>query len=158
MSNAILLAVDVGHYAPDATDAACELARESGGLIVVLHVHEFATGRFGRLQVDCPVDAAEALLPQITSQLRAAGVAAQTEVREARLGHVAEAVLAAAEDHDARVIVLGSPGRTDLPRLALGSMSHHLLHQARRPVMIVPRRLAAAPAAEPAESAASPAG
>ena len=39
---------------------------------------------------------------------------------------------------DARIIVLGSSSRTDLPHLPFGSVSHRLLHLARRPVLIVP--------------------
>jgi hypothetical protein len=30
-----------------------DLCRDSGDHAIVLHVHEFATGRFGRIQVDC---------------------------------------------------------------------------------------------------------
>jgi hypothetical protein len=30
-----------------------DLSRDSGDHVIVLHVHEFATGRFGRLRVDC---------------------------------------------------------------------------------------------------------
>ncbi len=41
--------------------------------------------------------------------------------------------------HDARFLVLGSSGRTDLPHIPLGSVSHRLLHMSRRPVMLVPR-------------------
>jgi nucleotide-binding universal stress UspA family protein len=59
---------------------------------------------------------------------------------------VARAILAAADEHEARIIVLGSSGRTDLPHLPFGSVSTRLLHLARRPVLIVPKQ--AAPAAE----------
>ena len=43
------------------------------------------------------------------------------------------------QDHDARLVVLGSSSRTDLPRLLLGSVARRLLHMATRPVLIVPR-------------------
>ena len=43
------------------------------------------------------------------------------------------------QDHDARLVVLGSSSRTDLPRLLLGSVASRLLHIATRPVLIVPR-------------------
>ena len=55
------------------------------------------------------------------------------------------------QDHDARLVVLGSSSRTDLPRLLLGSVARRLLHMATRPVLIVPRTEAHA---EPAESPA----
>ena len=48
------------------------------------------------------------------------------------------------------MLVLGSTVRADLP-MALGSVSHRLLHHARRPVLIVPRN----PNMPVAEAAAS---
>jgi nucleotide-binding universal stress UspA family protein len=72
--------------------------------------------------------------------LKEAGVTADSDIREARYGHAAKTVLAAADDHDARMIVLGSSNRTDLPHVPFGSVSHRLLHLARRPVLIVPRQ------------------
>jgi nucleotide-binding universal stress UspA family protein len=47
--------------------------------------------------------------------------------------------LKAAQEHDARIVVLGSSSRTDLPRIPLGSVSTRLLHMTARPVLIVPR-------------------
>jgi nucleotide-binding universal stress UspA family protein len=41
--------------------------------------------------------------------------------------------------HDARMIVLGSTSRTDLPRLPLGSVATRLLHMSTRPALIVPK-------------------
>ncbi len=46
----------------------------------------------------------------------------------------------------ARALVLGSSSRTDLPLLPFGSVSNRLLHLAGRPVLIVPKRAAPAPA------------
>jgi hypothetical protein len=42
VSTTILLAVDVQHYAPEATGLARELSQDAGGKVIVLHVHEFA--------------------------------------------------------------------------------------------------------------------
>lgn len=44
-----------------------------------------------------------------------------------------------ARHHDARLVVLGSSSRTDLPLIPLGSVAGRLLHMATRPVLIVPR-------------------
>jgi nucleotide-binding universal stress UspA family protein len=55
------------------------------------------------------------------------------------VGHIAAAILKAANEHDARIVVLGSSSRTDLPRILLGSVASRLLHMATRPVLIVPR-------------------
>ena len=143
MSKNILLAVDAASGDPvrhvsAAADMTRELSCDSGDHVIVLHVHEFATGRFGRIQVDCHDGEGEEV-EKIVSSLQAAGVSAEGEIGEANYGHTAVAILKAAALHDARLVVLGSSSRTDLPRMPLGSVSNRLLHMANRPVLIVPR-------------------
>jgi len=144
MSKNIVLAVDAASHDPvrhvvTAAEMARDLSLDSGDHVIVLHVHEFATGRFGRIRVDCGDGEGEAVVEKIVADLKAAGVSADGEIREARLGHIAAAILHAAHDHDARMVVLGSHSRTDLPRIPLGSVASRLLHTAARPVLIVPR-------------------
>lgn len=79
---------------------------------------------------------------------------ARAEIRETHVGHIAATILAAAQDHNARLVVLGSTSRTDLPRLPLGSVATRLLHISTRPVLIVPRPDTAA---QPAEAIQAPA-
>jgi nucleotide-binding universal stress UspA family protein len=144
MSKNILLAVDAASHDPArhvraAADMTRDLSRDSGDHVIVLHVHEFATGRFGRIRVDCGDGEGEAVVSKIVADLQAAGISAEGEIRETKLGHIASAIVHAAQDHDARLVVLGSSSRTDLPRLLLGSVASRLLHIATRPVLIVPR-------------------
>jgi len=163
MSKNIVLAVDAATHDPvrhvaGAVDMTRDLSRDSGDHVIVLHVHEFATGRFGRIRVDCGDGEGEAVVEKVVAELKAAGVSAEGEIREANLGHIAAAILHSAHDHDARLVVLGSHSRTDLPRMALGSVAGRLLHMASRPVLIVPRTDAQAdtdPAQAPAASAAT---
>jgi nucleotide-binding universal stress UspA family protein len=155
MKKTILLAVDAKHYVSAATDFTRDLSRDTGDRVIVLHVHEFAVGRFGRLQVDCPEGEGERLVTEIVAALKSAGVTAEAEIRETVLGHIARAVLQAADRHDARVVVLGSSGRTDLPHIPFGSVSHRLLHWATRPVLIVPSHRAEEKAAEADHPAAA---
>jgi nucleotide-binding universal stress UspA family protein len=144
MSKNILLAVDAAAYDPArnvmaAADMTRELARDSGDHVIVLHVHEFAVGRFGRMQIDCGDGEGEGVVEKVVSDLRGAGVSAEGEISQVTTGHVAKAILAAATHRDARLVVLGSSSRTDLPRVPLGSVATRLLHMATRPVLIVPR-------------------
>ena len=144
MSKNILLAVDVATHDPvrhvvAAAEMTRDLSRDSGDHVIVLHVHEFATGRFGRIRVDCGDGEGESVVEKIVADLKAAGISAEGEIREANFGHIAAAVLHAADDHGARIVVLGSSSRTDLPRMLLGSVASRLLHMATRPVLIVPR-------------------
>jgi nucleotide-binding universal stress UspA family protein len=163
MSKNIVLAVDAASHDPArhvaaAAEMARDLSRDSGDHVIVLHVHEFATGRFGRIQVDCGEGQGEAVVETIVADLKAAGVSAEGEIRETNYGHVAAAILHTAQDHDARLVVLGSHSRTDLPRIPLGSVASRLLHTATRPVLIVPRADAHAEPAHSTTAAAADAG
>jgi nucleotide-binding universal stress UspA family protein len=160
MSKNIVLAVDAASGDPArhvtaAADLTRDLGRDTGDHVIVLHVHEFATGRFGRLCVDCGEGDGEAVVATIVAGLRAAGVSAEGEIREVNFGHVAAGILHAAAEHDARLVVLGSSSRTDLPRIPLGSVASRLLHMATRPVLIVPRTDTHAEPAEPPAAAAA---
>jgi nucleotide-binding universal stress UspA family protein len=139
MAKNILLAVDAQQYAPEATEMALDLWHGPEDKIILLHVHEFAVGRFGRLQVDCPEGVAEKLIASIKETMAEAGVSVSSEIRETHVGHIARTIIEAADEHDAAMIVLGSARSTDLPHIPFGSVTHKVLHIARRPVMIVPR-------------------
>ncbi len=153
MKKTILLAVDTSSHASAAAEMTRDLCRDSGDKVIVLHVHEFATGRWGRMQVDCNDGEGERVVTEIVTNMKAAGVNADGEIREAQFGHIARNILTAADEHDARIVVLGSSGRTDLPHLPFGSVSHRLLHSARRPVLVVPRQPATAETARHAAAA-----
>jgi len=49
-----------------------------------------------------------------------------------------DAIIHAAEHCDASLIVMGSRGRRELKSLLLGSASHHVVHHAHRPVLVIP--------------------
>ena len=155
MNKTILLAVDAARHVQAAVEMTRELSRDSGDKVVVVNVHEIAVGRFGRIRVDCAEGEGEKLVASITDDLRAAGIDAQSVVRDADFGQLSRKILAIADEYDARIIVLGSRGRTDVPHLPLGSVSHRLLHAAHRPVLLVPRPPATAKETVPQMAAAT---
>ncbi len=63
------------------------------------------------------------------------GVQAEYELVPKR---AVEAVLAVAEERDARMIVVGGGGEAPLRGAILGATPYKLLHQADRPVLVVP--------------------
>lgn len=138
MAKNILLPVDVKHYVPAATKMAHDLCHDPDDKIIILHVHEFAVGRFGKMVVDCPEGEAERLLSDVRTGLADEGVNVEAEIRETHVGQIGRAIVDAADDLDARIIVLGSARGADLPHIAIGSVSNKVLHLARRPVLIVP--------------------
>ena len=157
MAKNILLAVDAQQYAPEATEMALGLWHGPEDKIILLHVHEFAVGRFGRLQVDCPEGVAEHLIANIEKTMTESGITVSAEIRETHVGHIARAIVEAADQHNAAIIVLGSARSTDLPHIPFGSVTHKVLHLAKRPVMTVPRHEVPVPAqsAQPVAAAAS---
>lgn len=74
------------------------------------------------------------------AQARAAGVRSTVELVDEK---PPQALLNAAEKHDARLIVVGTYGESPLRGAILGSTPHKLLHWSARPVLCVP------PAAQP---------
>jgi nucleotide-binding universal stress UspA family protein len=163
MSKTILLAVDTArHDLSEHVSAAVEMIKDlvhSGDRVIVLHVHEFAVGRFGRIQVDCAEGQGEQLVRDVAGRLATVGVTAQGVIAEADYGHVARKILAEAKDCNARMLVLGSSSRTDLPRVPFGSVSSRLLHIASLPVLIVPMHAVAEATVKAGDSVhAEPAG
>jgi nucleotide-binding universal stress UspA family protein len=74
---------------------------------------------------------------------------AGTEVTQVRVARgrgrahrvVANALIAAADDNDAAVVVVGSRGRSAAREIVLGSAAMNTLHHSHRPVMVVPNRV-----------------
>jgi nucleotide-binding universal stress UspA family protein len=86
--------------------------------------HEEAIEEFG-----------EKLMGEARQQVQAGGVPIAYELVPKR---GAEALLDVARQRDARMIVVGSSGETPLKGAILGSTPYKLLHQAERPVLVVP--------------------
>lgn len=140
----ILLAVDVApgdplRHVSAAVEMTRELIRDDADQVVVLHVREFSIARLGRMMTESGGADGGHAMHAVVSALRASGIPACGLVREADLGHVAQTILDVAREFDARIIVLGSRSRTDLPRNPVGSVAERLLHQSTVPVLIVPR-------------------
>jgi len=138
----ILLAIDVapGHplrHVEEAVKMAAELVRDAADQVVVVHIREFSVPKLVRTMRDHGGASGRDAVDQVVANLRSAGIRASGLIREADTGHVAQTILAAAAEFDARVIVLGARARTDLPRVPLDAATH-LLHLSTLPVLIVP--------------------
>jgi nucleotide-binding universal stress UspA family protein len=131
----------VGYDGTDTSQAtlreACGLAQELGDRIVI--VFGYAPGGYGGGEVPTHREAVEELGEKITTEAEqmatGLGVEATVELLPLRPDH---ALLKAAEEHDARMIVVGTYGETPLRGVILGSTPHKLLHTADRPVLVVP--------------------
>ena len=111
----------------------------SGRSAIVLSVWEHYSLLSGIQRVDDELvqEATEALAADGCERARDAGFVATPLAVKAEHG-VAEAIIDAADDHDALMIVMGTRGNTGIRSLLLGSVSHGVAHHAHRPIVIVP--------------------
>lgn len=133
----VLLPTDGSEAAADALDAAVDLAAAYDASLHVLHVVETAgPGLTGETVVEEATETGEDVVSNIESLARAAGIGdVTTAVRE---GGPATEILAYSDDQNIGCIVMGTHGRTGLPRYLLGSTTERVLRTTHRPVLCVP--------------------
>ncbi len=122
----ILVPVDFSDGSELALDRALDVAAQVGASVIAMH----ATGT----QSDA---SAAPALQSVVDARRKRGVEIRTELRE---GAAAVAVVHAADDLGADLIVVGSNGRTGLARSVLGSVAEEIARSATMPVLIVHAR------------------
>jgi len=71
----------------------------------------------------------------LSSSRQAQGVETEVEVLRSK---PTDALLEAADRHDATLIIVGSYGESPIRGALLGSTPHRLLHVSTRPVLVVP--------------------
>lgn len=85
------------------------------------------------------IEAGESILESTKLKLAESGVTAETQLLQFEQAHpdVSGAILRAAEEWAADVIVLGTHGRTGLQRVVLGSVAETLVRHCKVPVLLV---------------------
>lgn len=137
MARDLIVGYDDSDGARAALVVAIELAADLGDRLVIAFGYE-PPGDIGE-----ELTAARAAVREIGERVAhhalaratAAGVDAELAVIDAR---PVDALLALAEERDARMIVVGSYGESPIKGAILGSTPHKLLHLADRPVLAVP--------------------
>jgi nucleotide-binding universal stress UspA family protein len=138
MFNTILLALDGSEASERAIPLAEDLAKQSGGRIVVGHVRELMMGRGGGQPVSANEDELEASVRKIAAKLAERGIETSIEIATAAIGGPAHALAEMAETEHADVIVAGTRGHSPVAGLLLGSVTQRLLHVAPCPVLVMP--------------------
>ncbi|HVO53517.1 MAG TPA: universal stress protein [Solirubrobacterales bacterium] len=133
----IIVGYDGSEVGRAALREASALAKELGDRVVI--VFGYAPGGYGGGEIPTHREAVEELGEKITAEAtelaESLGVEHTVELLPLRPDH---ALLKAAEERDARMIVVGSYGEPPLRGVILGSTPHKLLHTADRPVLVVP--------------------
>jgi nucleotide-binding universal stress UspA family protein len=136
----VIILVAVGERSdrrPTLTRAA-ELAVASHAAVVLLHVRERHFARGVVWDESAPTDAAE-LLHESTYDLRRQNIACRGTVRLAPAGRVAEAIVGAAMDLRAELIIVGRSPDWVWARWMAASISQRVVRLAPVPVLVVPR-------------------
>jgi nucleotide-binding universal stress UspA family protein len=140
----LLIASDGSSPARDAVAFGLELAAGHGAEVSVVHVmpavHMLPTVGFGVsvAQPRPPSTHGRLALEEATALALEAGVTVSTELLT---GDPVDEIVAHADSIDADLIVVGSRGHGALTTVVLGSVSQGVLHEARRPVLVVRPRL-----------------
>jgi len=137
----IVIATDFGEESKVAADAAVELAERLRVPLVLVHGHMAPLGAYTPVPVAPSTDYVQALedavrdlLEEEAQRLRARGVEVTTMLR---IGFASEAILEAAKEVDAGLIVVGTHGRRGLPRALLGSVAEKVTRSSPVPVLTV---------------------
>jgi nucleotide-binding universal stress UspA family protein len=149
--NRTLIAYDGSEDATAAVRAAAHLLPEATAVVVHVRGESFTAERAGLARAALPdsviaaavlnyeraaAGAAQAIAERGATVAREAGLRATAVVRAALTPW--RGVGAAAEELEADVIVCGSRGQGGFSRAVLGSTSSSLVHNAPRPVLVVP--------------------
>lgn len=150
MGHAIILGYDGSACADGALGAAAaEASRTPGATVVVVHCYEVPgpyptpvglepppyLGSWTEDQRQAVVEAAEGVTQQAVERLRELGIDAEGVTAE---GRASEALIGAAEERRAVMIVVGTHGEGVLAGALLGSTAYRLIHRSPVPVLIVP--------------------
>lgn len=141
----ILVAVDDSDPSHRGVEVAVQLAAQYGGKLTCMHAVDWV-GPVSQLEsglsITDPTDLVEALrtqgkalLAEASAVAKAAGVTCEERLVEDR---PIEAILSAAKEIGATVIVIGTHGRKGLQRLVLGSVAEGVLRTSEVPVVAVP--------------------
>ena len=164
----ILVPTDLSPASRAAMLVAAELAHDSQGKLLILHVAELPEGMDRQTPIeptpgappvpigDCLESSARAELARMAQSARDAAPGATVDPRVV-IGAPSAVILAESEALEADLVVVGTHGRTGFAHLMLGSVAENLVRRSRVPVLTV--RGPAAPAAklDPAPSPEAPA-
>lgn len=142
----LLIAFDGSPNAQSAIDAAADLFPDSEAIVFYARqpMEAFAAHLQGHPLIEelkgldaAALDSSEQVAAEGARRARDRGLDA-TPMVASSLSTASEAIIDAAEEHDATLIVLGSRGLRGVTATLLGSTSTNVLHHATRPTLVIP--------------------
>jgi nucleotide-binding universal stress UspA family protein len=137
----VLVALDFSDPSLAALERACELARESGATLHLLHCYEIPTPGLEQYRIALPETVwerihagAEQRLAALAEKTAAAGLQVTSEVSAEAPGH---AIAEVARRVHADLVVLGTHGASGVKHLLLGSVAERTVRTAPCNVLVV---------------------
>lgn len=138
MYSKIVVGLDGSDGAARGLEHAKELAAQSGGEIIAVHIDERIAAKGDMPSVDPAEESVKETIHGQVAALEDAGIKTELVESVIVLGGPGRAIADIAEKADADLIVVGTRGHSSIPGVILGSVAHRLLHIAGRPVLAVP--------------------
>lgn len=138
MFKTIVVGADGSGQADAAVAKAEELARESSGRLILVHVIEHTMGRSAGYASKADEPDLKAHVEQQAADLTKKGVPTQVQVADIVTGGPAKVIAEVAKEASADLIVAGTRGHGALAGLVGGSVAQRLPHVAHCPVLIIP--------------------
>ena len=139
----ILVPLDFSEHSERALSHALGLAEKFAAAIDLLHSYRISYGGLVPYGVDFPATVYEDIRRYATAEMgkardrvQAAGVACATHLTQ---DEPSRAIVSAAEELSADLIVMGTHGRTGLEHVALGSVAERTIRTAPCPVLTINR-------------------
>jgi len=136
MFEKILVAVDGSDHANKTTPVVIDLAKSRKAEVVVMHAIEHYEPRGPVATAEAP-EHAKQVTETMVRELKSAGIPVRGEVVSTGPGDTAAAIVDAAKDENAGLIVMGSRGLGEVTGILLGSVTHKVLQHTDRPVLVV---------------------
>ncbi len=135
----ILAPVDGSFRSQQVVERAAEMAEAFHAKIILLHVRQKVPDILGepfyQKVLNQFMEKAELTVAPLRQQLESDGVDHEVLILE---GDPAQAILVATEDEKCDLIVMGTRGLSDFMGMALGSISHKVLHTTNCMVLLIP--------------------
>jgi nucleotide-binding universal stress UspA family protein len=138
MFDTVMVAIDGSQYSNEALAAAGGIAAKAGSHVEVVHVHEhdFIPGKSG-VALDLErVDDAQTLVDKAVESLSADGITVKGRLLRAQTRDVPRAIIDAAKESGADLIIVGRRGLSSLTGMVFGSVSNKIVQVATVPVMV----------------------